>query len=96
MNGPQAQHLQQPQQSQSPPSQQQPQPQPATTLAFSAGMRQDAYQRTLEYVQNCQSWTENSETVTSTTHPPSNMTVSDMSTSLSSLLEENRYYNSVL
>lgn len=55
-------------------------------------MRPDIYQRTLEYVQNCQSWTEHSETVTST----SNMQISDMSTSLSSLLEENRYYNSVL
>ncbi|KAJ8946109.1 hypothetical protein NQ318_010408 [Aromia moschata] len=32
------------------------------------GMRQDAYQRTLEYVQNCQSWV-NSEMVTSSTHP---------------------------
>lgn len=55
-------------------------------------MRPDIYQRTLEYVQSCQSWAENSETVTST----SNMQINDMSTSLSSLLEENRYYNSVL
>lgn len=50
----------------------------------------DAYQRTLEYVQSCQTWAENSE-ISSSTHPMSNMTVSDMSTSLSSLLEENRY-----
>lgn len=63
------------------------------------GMRQDAYQRTLEYVQNCQSWVENSETVSSTTNPvvkcgdaaSSNMIVNDMTSSLSSLLEENRY-----
>ncbi|XP_060520095.1 transcriptional activator cubitus interruptus [Cylas formicarius] len=63
------------------------------------GMREDAYQRTLEYVQNCQSWVSNSDMVTSTTHPlgkctdPSNpnMVVNDMTSSLSSLLEENRY-----
>lgn len=53
-------------------------------------MRPDIYQRTLEYVQSCQSWADQQpETVTST----SNMQISDMSTSLSSLLEENRYYN---
>lgn len=57
-------------------------------------MRHDIYQRTLEYVQNCQSWTEQPEMVTSTSNI--NMQISDMSTSLSSLLEENRYYNSVL
>lgn len=63
------------------------------------GMRQDAYQRTLEYVQNCQSWVGNSETVSSTTNPVvkcseaagSNMIVNDMTSSLSSLLEENRF-----
>lgn len=68
---------------------------PSTNLNVQSqqtSMRPDIYQRTLEYVQNCQSWTEHSETVTST----SNMQISDMSTSLSSLLEENRYYNSVL
>lgn len=62
------------------------------------GMRQDAYQRTLEYVQNCQSWVSN-DIVTSSTHPlakcgettSSNMVVNDMTSSLSSLLEENRY-----
>ncbi|KAK9877591.1 hypothetical protein WA026_019261 [Henosepilachna vigintioctopunctata] len=32
-------------------------------------MRQDTYQRTLEYVQHCQSWVGNSERVTSSTHP---------------------------
>lgn len=53
-------------------------------------MRPDIYQRTLDYVQSCQSWADQQpETVTST----SNMQISDMSTSLSSLLEENRYYN---
>ncbi|KAK4873021.1 hypothetical protein RN001_015050 [Aquatica leii] len=63
------------------------------------GMRQDAYQRTLEYVQNCQSWTNNADVVSSSTHPKgkcadtptSNMVVNDMTSSLSSLLEENRY-----
>ncbi|XP_068895219.1 transcriptional activator cubitus interruptus isoform X2 [Tenebrio molitor] len=63
------------------------------------GMRQDTYQRTLEYVQNCQSWVSNSDMVSSSTHPlakcadttSSNMVVNDMTSSLSSLLEENRY-----
>ncbi|KAF5297393.1 hypothetical protein FQR65_LT01324 [Abscondita terminalis] len=63
------------------------------------GMRQDAYQRTLEYVQNCQSWANNADAVSSSTHPKgknsdaptSNMVVNDMTSSLSSLLEENRY-----
>lgn len=64
------------------------------------GMRQDAYQRTLEYVQNCQSWVSSSEMFNSTTTNPvvkcvdtssSNMVVNDMTSSLSSLLEENRY-----
>lgn len=63
-----------------------------TVQSQQTSMRPDIYQRTLEYVQNCQSWTEQPEMVTST----SNMQISDMSTSLSSLLEENRYYNSVL
>ncbi|CAD7094029.1 unnamed protein product [Hermetia illucens] len=56
------------------------------------GMRQDAYQRTLEYVQNCQNWVESTnDTVTSSTHPSSNMIINDMTTSLNSLLEENRF-----
>lgn len=63
-----------------------------TAFGMNSGMRQDTYQRTLEYVQNCRSWTENTEIVSST----SNMKINDMSTSLSSLLEENRYYNSVI
>ncbi|XP_050315521.1 transcriptional activator cubitus interruptus isoform X2 [Anthonomus grandis grandis] len=49
-------------------------------------MRPDTYQRTLEYVQSCQSWNASSEP----NHNP-NMVVGDMTTSLSSLLEENRY-----
>lgn len=69
------------------------------TKANATGMRQDAYQRTLEYVQNCQSWVGNSEMVSSTTNgavkcgeaASSNMVVNDMTSSLSSLLEENRY-----
>lgn len=61
-------------------------------------MRHDTYQRTLEYVQNCQSWVGHSDTVSSSTHPlmkcgqdTSNMIINDMSSSLTSLLEENRY-----
>lgn len=63
-----------------------------TAFGVNSSMRQDTYQRTLEYVQNCRTWTENTETVSST----SNMKINDMSTSLSSLMEENRYYNSVV
>lgn len=87
------------------PQQQQPAPPPSTqqqnsiTQLQPIGMRQDAYQRTLEYVQNCQSWVSN-DLVSSSTHPlsnkcgnetTSNMVVNDMTSSLSSLLEENRY-----
>ncbi|CAK9830073.1 Transcriptional activator cubitus interruptus [Anthophora retusa] len=68
------------------------------------GMRQDSYRRTLEYVQQCRNWSGNAQThetnVSSSTHPMSlpqplpssaNMVVNDMTSSLSSLLEENRY-----
>lgn len=58
---------------------------------YHSNMRQDTFQRTLEYVQNCQSWAENTETVTSSTHPSSNMIINDLSSSLNSLLEENRF-----
>lgn len=60
---------------------------------YHSGMCHDTYQRTLEYVQSVQtqSWVENAEAVTSSTHPSSNMIINDMSTSLNSLLEENRY-----
>lgn len=86
-------------------------------LNNSSSMRSDTYQRTLEYVQNCQNWLEtnsnggqcqnhqpnitnttninnnnNTHTiVSSSTHPSSNMIINDMTTSLSSLLEENRF-----
>lgn len=73
-----------------------------------SGMHSEAYQRTLEYVQNCQNWLEingnqnfnnyrnnssnNPQTVvSSSTHPSSNMIINDMTTSLNSLLEENRF-----
>ncbi|XP_065370731.1 transcriptional activator cubitus interruptus [Calliphora vicina] len=91
-----------------------------------SNMCTDAYQRTLEYVQNCQSWLQTKKSpnqnspnaefvmpscpvqntnhlqpghphqhhqpdVTSSTHPSPNMVINDMTTSLSSLLEENRY-----
>ncbi|KAK3920248.1 Transcriptional activator cubitus interruptus [Frankliniella fusca] len=111
------------------------------------GMRQDTYQRTLEYVQQCQTWAgadrgagaptvaappaaapapagAGSEPVTSSTHPPkqagpaaasapapapaaaplpppapaapqSNMVINDMTSSLTSLLEENRYFQMI-
>ncbi|EFN69390.1 Protein cubitus interruptus [Camponotus floridanus] len=68
------------------------------------GMRHDSYRRTLEYVQQCKNWSGNAQThetnVSSSTHPISlpqplpasaNMVVNDMTSSLSSLLEENRY-----
>jgi len=88
-------------------------------------MRQDTYQRTLEYVQQCRSWAaekpvaapgpaSNPLSPDSSTEPmppppkaepvaaaaatpvpgvheTSNMVVNDMTSSLSSLLEENRY-----
>ncbi|XP_067614758.1 transcriptional activator cubitus interruptus-like [Eurosta solidaginis] len=71
-------------------------------------MRLDTYQRTLEYVQNCQSWLETNHStatcniiqsnfeqyqgVSSSTHPNANMIINDMTTSLGSLLEENQYF----
>ncbi|KAJ8675209.1 hypothetical protein QAD02_010995 [Eretmocerus hayati] len=70
------------------------------------GMRQDSYRRTLEYVQQCRNWSNSGEaqvpetSVSSSTHPlplpqplpaSANMIVNDMTSSLSSLLEENRY-----
>lgn len=68
------------------------------------GMRQDSYRRTLEYVQQCRNWSGSAQThetnVSSSTHPLSlpqplpasaNMVVNDMTSSLNSLMEENRY-----
>ncbi|XP_041984011.1 transcriptional activator cubitus interruptus isoform X2 [Aricia agestis] len=58
-----------------------------------SNMRQETYQRTLEYVENCENW-KSSETVSSTTHPVQggdNMVVNDLQTSLSSFYEENQY-----
>jgi len=69
------------------------------------GMRQDSYRRTLEYVQQCRNWSDNAQNtnetnVSSSTHPiilpqplPAsvNMIINDMTSSLSSLMEENRY-----
>ncbi|CAG5106356.1 Similar to ci: Transcriptional activator cubitus interruptus (Drosophila melanogaster), partial [Cotesia congregata] len=72
------------------------------------GMRQDSYRRTLEYVQQCRNWsgTQVHETsVSSSTHPLSlpqplpastNMVVNDMTSSLSSLLEENRFLQQMI
>ncbi|XP_075231625.1 transcriptional activator cubitus interruptus isoform X2 [Lycorma delicatula] len=57
----------------------------------SNNMQPEAYQRTLEYVEQCQSWA-----VSSSTHPPSsNMVINDMTSSLNSLLEENRYFQMI-
>lgn len=72
-------------------NQQQQQQELSPSVNYHSGMCQDAYQRTLEYVQSCQSWTESSEMVSSSTHPIANMTINDMTTSLNSLMEENRY-----
>ncbi|XP_063976896.1 transcriptional activator cubitus interruptus-like isoform X1 [Diachasmimorpha longicaudata] len=68
------------------------------------GMQQDSYRRTLAYVQQLEKWSGNAQghetNVSSSTHPlslpqplpaSSNMVVNDMTSSLSSLLEENRY-----
>ncbi|XP_026760247.2 transcriptional activator cubitus interruptus [Galleria mellonella] len=58
-----------------------------------SSMRQETYQRTLEYVENCENW-KSSEMVSSSTHPPQggdNMVVNDLQTSLSSFYEENQY-----
>ncbi|CAG9761811.1 unnamed protein product [Ceutorhynchus assimilis] len=57
-----------------------------STYSEAPPMRPDAYQRTLEYVQSCQSWNASSDP-----NPNTNMVVGDMTSSLSSLLEENRY-----
>ncbi|XP_028170255.1 transcriptional activator GLI3 isoform X4 [Ostrinia furnacalis] len=57
------------------------------------GMRQETYQRTLEYVESCENW-KSSEMVSSSTHPlqgGDNMVVNDLQTSLSSFYEENQY-----
>lgn len=56
-------------------------------------MRQETYQRTLEYVESCENW-KNSEMVSSSTHPlqgGENMVVNDLQTSLTSFYEENQY-----
>ncbi|XP_032524857.2 transcriptional activator cubitus interruptus [Danaus plexippus] len=56
-------------------------------------MRQETYQRTLEYVESCENW-KSSEIVSSSTHPlqgGDNMVVNDLRTSLSSFYEENQY-----
>lgn len=55
-----------------------------------SNMRLDVYQRTLEYVQNCQTWVDNN-IVSSSTHPSSNMIINDMSTSLYSFQQENKF-----
>lgn len=71
---------------------------PGVPQTNTTNMRHDTYQRTLEYVQSCQSWVGHSDMVSSSTHPlarcgqdTSNMIINDMSSSLTSLLEENRY-----
>lgn len=84
---------------------------PAPTVAATNGtqtaMGSETYQRTLEYVQNCQNWVESAaDIVSSSTHPStaaaaaaaaatgaasSNLVINDMSTSLSSYFEEDRY-----
>lgn len=57
----------------------------------SNNMRQAAYQRTLEYVEQCQSWA-----VSSSTHPPaSNMIINDMNSSLNNLMQENKYFQMI-
>lgn len=55
-------------------------------------MPRDAYERTLEYVQQCQIW---SNEVSSSTHPTSNMVVNDLTSSLNSLMQENRFFQMI-
>lgn len=74
-----------------------------TTAGTQSTMGSDTYQRTLEYVQNCQNWVESAaDMVSSSTHPmstttaaapasSSNLVINDMSTSLNSYFEEDRY-----
>lgn len=52
-------------------------------------VRQTAYQRTLEYVEQCQNWTSSSMQATC------NMVINDMTSSLNSLMEENRYFQMI-
>ncbi|XP_014246314.1 transcriptional activator cubitus interruptus isoform X2 [Cimex lectularius] len=54
-------------------------------------MRQTAYERTLEYVEQCQGWVVSS----SNNQSNCNMVINDMTSSLSSLLEENRYFQMI-
>lgn len=82
------------------------QSQQGSPMKLPQGMHQDSYRRTLEYVQQCRNWSGTNmshvpeTSVTSSTHPmtlpqalPSsvNMIVNDMTSSLSSLTEENRF-----
>lgn len=61
-------------------------------------MRQAAYQRTLEYVEQCQSWAVSSSTHPAATPAPppptttDNMVINDMNSSLNSLVDENKYF----
>ncbi|XP_062533394.1 transcriptional activator cubitus interruptus isoform X2 [Armigeres subalbatus] len=96
-------------------------PPPPTAAGTQSTMGSETYQRTLEYVQNCQNWVESAaDMVSSSTHPTtganaaagatagtasaaaavapppppaaaSNLVINDMSTSLSSYFEEDRY-----
>ncbi|XP_066902074.1 zinc finger protein GLI2 isoform X1 [Halyomorpha halys] len=52
-------------------------------------VRQTAYQRTLEYVEQCQNWANSS------TQSTCNMVVNDMTSSLNSFMEENRYFQMI-
>ncbi|XP_050742837.1 transcriptional activator cubitus interruptus isoform X2 [Drosophila biarmipes] len=77
-----------------------------------SSMVSDTYQRTLEYVQSCQNWVDTNNSsgdqiqsnntlwsdVSSSTHPyaGTNLVINDMTTSLTSLLEENRYLHMML
>lgn len=56
----------------------------------SLNMRPAAYERTLQYVEQCQMFNVTSTTTTNQ-NESSNMVINDMTTSLNSLLEENKY-----
>lgn len=69
---------------------QEPKEDPAMMQTSANQMRQTAYERTLEYVEQCQTW------ATNTPQPPScNMVINDMTSSLNSLMEENRYFQMI-
>ena len=63
------------------------QQEPKEELSSAQVQQQTAYQRTLEYVEQCHSWTSSM-----VIEPSCNMVINDMSSSMNSFVEENRYF----